>query len=71
MNKQLVRVNSHRARKKMFALIGPQKSYFSWSRHCAGGFYRVSAKDLPAVLAIKGISRARDGDDILTCIDFG
>lgn len=65
----LLRVNSHRARKKMERAIGgsPQACY-SFSRSCTGGFFRVSPSLADAALAITGITRAKDGDDIHPCL---
>jgi hypothetical protein len=68
----LIRVGSHRARRKMFDLIGRDvcRAFFSWERHCAGGFYRIPERDLQRVLSITGITKARDRGDMHRCLDL-
>lgn len=67
MSLVLVRVNSHRALKKMFACIGEHHCFYSFDRSCTGGFYRLNENDAKQALSITGISKARDGDDIKPC----
>ena len=69
----LIRCNSHRARRRMVQAIGEQQCFYSWDRACTGGFYRVTPAELDRLQAerIKGIRRARDGDDMHPCIELG
>jgi hypothetical protein len=67
----LIKATSHRARRSMVSALGfkPQ-CFFSWERNCTGGFYRLSPDQAAKVLDIKGISKAREGDDIHRCMDW-
>ena len=65
----LLRVNSHRARKKLHTALGKLRSYYSFERSCTGGFYYVTAEQAEIALTITGIKRAKDGADIHPCID--
>ena len=65
----LLRVNSHRARKKLHTALGELKCYYSFERSCTGGFYYVTAEQAEIALTITGIKRAKDGADIHPCID--
>lgn len=59
----VVKVGSHRARRKLYAALGELESFFSFDRE--GEFYRLAEEQAPVALAITGISRSRDGDDLL------
>jgi hypothetical protein len=59
----LVRVRSHRAHNRIAALLG--EPYYSFRRD--GAFYDVREADAPLALAVKGVTRARWGDDLLRC----
>lgn len=63
-----VKCNSHRARHKMFDLIGRQLSWFSWDR--SGEWYRLDSTSADLALEIKGISKAKKIDDLRKCISF-
>jgi hypothetical protein len=43
--------------------IGRQPSLYSWRRR--GEFYRLSQENAEHALAITGITKAREGDDLL------
>lgn len=53
----------------MIAALGnpDQQCYFSFERSCTGGFYRVTPDELEKLAGIKGITKAREGDDIMRC----
>ena len=65
----LLRVNSHRARKKLHTALGKLRCYYSFERSCAGGFFYVTEEQAEVALTITGIKRAKDGADIRPCID--
>ena len=68
MSATLVRTTSHRSRDRMERVVAGLVPYFSWAR--AGEFYYVPAESLDAVLAIKGITRARKPADLAKCWDW-
>ena len=65
----LLRVNSHRARSKLYTALGELKCYYSFERSCTGGFFYVTEEQAEVALTITGIKRAKDGADIRPCID--
>lgn len=68
----LIRVNSHRARRKFYQLVPQEirgKEMFSWDRD--GEFYRIPDEWAQEALKITGIKKAREGDDLRPCISFG
>lgn len=66
----LVKCGSHRARNKLFALLGDAESeaLYSLQRETGhGGAYRIPAEFADAAKAITGVSGLRDGDDLHKC----
>lgn len=62
----LVKPNSHRARRKMFALLGYEPAaYYSWERK--GNFFWIPAEAAQQVLSITGVTRSRDKGDLKKC----
>ena len=56
----LVRCASHRARARLFSALRRQpQSYWHWAKPGRYGVYGVSATELPAARAVKGVSRVR------------
>lgn len=65
----IVRVTSHRARDKLFALIGKQQGYFSWERR--GEWRECPPSMLGPALQITGIKRAKWTDDLRKYRTYG
>jgi len=69
-NKMWVKCNSHRAREKLFGLVGKDlKCYFSRDRACTGGFYEVDDSMALEALEITGVTRTKS-EDLHPCIDW-
>lgn len=69
----LVKCGSHRARRKLLALIGSDnaEALFSLLRETGhGGAYRIPARFEAEARAITGVSGLRDGDDLHRCWTF-
>ena len=63
-----VRCNSHRAREKLFRLIGfAPKCYWSWEQSSTGGFYPCPNHLLEEARKIPGITKLRDISNIQQC----
>lgn len=64
----LVRVHSHRARRKLRAALGERlgREYFSFYR--PGEFYYVNEADADEAIGITGVSRARDTGNLQPCM---
>jgi hypothetical protein len=62
----LVRCTSHRARERLFRLLGyrPQ-GWVSFTRNVDKGLYEVPPERLADALRIKGIRRTRWSDDLM------
>ena len=57
----LVRCASHRARKRLFGALRRQpQGFWHWAKPSGYGVYEVSATELSAARAVKGVSRVRD-----------
>lgn len=64
----LVKANSHRARNKLLALVGPDREeLFSMRRNTAKGAYRIPDRYAESAKAITGVTGMRDGDDLQRC----
>jgi hypothetical protein len=66
----LVKCGSHRARKKLLALVGEDnaEALFSMYRETGtGGVFRIPANMAAEAKAITGVSGFRDGDDLMRC----
>lgn len=65
----LVKAHSHRAREKLYALVGRENTqqFFSLHRSTAKGAIRIPSEHEEAAMAIVGITRMRDGDDLMRC----
>lgn len=68
--KVMIKVGSHRARQKLFQLLGKLQCYFSWDTSCTGGFYMIDDADLNKALEITGISKASPKFKYNECFDF-
>lgn len=69
----LIRCNSHRARRKLLALVGREnaEALYSLRRNTGhGGAYRIPARFEQEAKAITGISGLRDGNDLHKCWEF-
>lgn len=70
MSTVLVKCGSHRARKKLMALVGEEnaEALYSLRREVGnGGACRIPARFEAEAKAIKGVSGLRDGDDLMRC----
>lgn len=67
MSRLLIRCNSHRARHKAFRAITPRIGFWSLRRNTSKGVYEVSNPEYEHVKDIKGITRFKDGDDLMRC----
>lgn len=69
MNTVLVKCGSHRARGKLYALVGRENAqeFFSLSRSTGQGAIRIPAEHEAAAKAITGVSGMRDGADLMRC----
>lgn len=66
----LVKCGSHRARHKLYALVGRENAQAMCSMRRdvgTGGVFRIPAEQGPAAKAITGVSGFRDGDDLMKC----
>lgn len=64
----LVKCGSHRARRKMLALVGEDaQALFSMRRETGKGVYRIPTAHAAAAKAIVGVSGFREGDDLMNC----
>lgn len=61
----IVKVLSHRATEKLEALFPDAPAHFSFRRE--GTFYRLADAEGERALAITGVTKSRDGDDLLKC----
>ncbi len=65
----LVRAHSHRAKGKLFALVGPfREELYSFHRNLYHGAYRIPERFEARAKAITGITGLRDGPDLHKCI---
>lgn len=69
----MVRCASHRARNALYRVVGREnaQAFYSFDRYATGGFFRIPAEHLDAARAITGVTRARDGDDLMQCWPSG
>ncbi len=69
----LVRCASHRARARLFGVLRRQpQGFWHWEKPSRYGVYGVTAAELPAARAVKGVSRVRgDASEWLLCWDMG
>ncbi len=67
----LVRCTSHRARARLFRAIHREpQGYWHWEKPSRYGVYGVSADELPAARAVKGVSRVHgDASEWLCCLE--
>lgn len=67
----LVRVHSHRARRKLRDALGEGlgREWFSFYR--PGEFYRLTPEQATTAVAIVGVTRARYTHNLRPCIDAG
>ena len=66
----LVKAGSHRARRKLAALVGEEnmEALTSFRREVGkGGAYRIPHEFEDEAKAITGVSGLRDGDDLIRC----
>jgi hypothetical protein len=66
----IVKCGSHRARHKLFALVGKEnaEAFYSFDRNVGtGGVYRIPREHAAKAKTITGISGFRDGDDLAPC----
>lgn len=65
----LVKAQSHRARRKLLALVGEEnaEALCSLRRETGRGAYRIPAHFEAEAKAITGVSGLRDGDDLMPC----
>lgn len=67
----MIRCGSHRAREHLFRLLPVQpKGHWSWDRHATGGFYLIPKSMLKSAREIKGVTKAKDVDDLRECISW-
>lgn len=68
----LVKCGSHRARNKLYALVGREncQEYFSLRRQTGKGAIRIPAEHEASAKAITGVSGMRGGEDLMRCWDF-
>lgn len=67
---KLVKCHSHRARHKLFALLGDanREALYSFHRDVGtGGAYRIPAEFEERAKAITGVTGMREGDDLHKC----
>ncbi len=58
-----VKCNSHRARNRLFGIIGPKaQGYYSFKHNHFHGVYLVMDEDLDRARALKGITKCREQD---------
>ncbi len=69
----LVRCASHRARARLFSALRRQpQGFWHWEKPGRYGVYGVSAAELPAARAVRGVSRVRgDTSEWLSCWNTG
>ena len=67
MSTVLVKCASHRARNKLFALVGRENAtgYYSLHRETGKGAYRIPVEHEAAAKSITGVAGMRDGDDLM------
>ena len=67
----LVRCASHRARRRLFGVLRRQpQGFWHWEKPGRYGVYEVSAAELPATRAVKGVTRVRgDTSEWLNCLE--
>lgn len=66
----IVQCGSHRARRKLFNLVGEEnaEAFYSFDRGAGtGGIYRIPREHVAEAKAITGVSGFRDGDDLMRC----
>lgn len=66
----VVAASSHRGRQKLYRLVEPIESLYSLERgqsFAKGGIFRIPAGYLNEARAITGITKTRDGDDLMRC----
>ena len=67
-----VRAASHRARRRLFRALGREpRGYWSWDDHATGGFFAITAEELPVARTVTGVTRARPKGRLRPCIDWG
>jgi hypothetical protein len=68
----LVKCGSHRARRKLYALVGKENAeeLFSMHRKTGRGAFRIPAELEAQAKAIVGVSGLRDGKDLMRCWKF-
>ena len=69
----LMRCASHRARARLFGVLRRQpQGFWHWEKPGGYGVYGISAAELPAARAVKGVSRVRgDPSEWLSCWNTG
>jgi hypothetical protein len=65
----LVKCGSHRARRKLLALVDEERAQalYSLHRETGKGVYRIPAELAPEAKRITGVSGYRDGPDLMPC----
>jgi hypothetical protein len=68
----LVRCQSHRARERLFRLVGEEncEGVFSMFRNTNYGAYRIPAEQASAAKALSGVSGMREGDDLMRTVKW-
>jgi hypothetical protein len=67
----LIKCGSHRARDKIFSIIGKKKELCLFERSVGHGTFKVTKSEYEKVInaKIKGVSKMKDGDDLFPCCD--
>jgi hypothetical protein len=63
-----VRCGSHRARERLFRLLGHKPHcHYDWDRPATGGYYPIPAGRLAEARKIAGVTRARHPEALRAC----
>lgn len=65
----LIKCGSHRAREKIFRLIGEKKQLCSFARNVGHGIFEITEQEYVRIkqIGIKGVSTTKTGDDLFPC----
>lgn len=63
----MLKCGSHRARDKVFGLLSPRVARYSFTRSTGKGVYPCTLEEFERVKHIKGVTKFRDGPDLLGC----
>lgn len=63
----LIKCGSHRARAKFERQFPYREQLCSFRRDVGGGIFEVTKEELEGALKIKGITKAKDGNDLGPC----